>query len=250
LLAACATDAPVKQFSAGDEIAFYDFTSPASFEEGTYGEGVARLQISQGEYTIVLSEGDNTIYFGQWGDTLNDVIIDVDARQTTEDQNTAYGVMCRTRGRVGQTVNPDEEPASPSAEAATSETTAEATGEATLVEGAATVLNNNNGDGYLFLIQGTGRFAIMQARGRTITPLVDWTSNGAINTGAAQNRIRAICAGTYLAMYVNGQFMADTSDDIYKEGQVALAAAAATRTGVNVSFDNLAVVKPEAASSS
>ncbi len=250
LLAACGTGNPVKQFSAGDEIAFYDFTSPASFEEGTYGAGNARLQISQGEYTIVLTEGDNTMYYGQWGDSLSDVIIDVDARQTTEDQNTAYGVMCRARGRVGQSDNlQDEASAAESTAEATSEATAEATTEATVLEGASTTLNNNNGDGYLFLIQGTGRFAIMRARGRTITPLVDWTGNGAIQTGAASNRIRVICAGTYLALYVNGQFMADTSDDTYKEGQVALTAAAASRTGVNVSFDNLAVVKPVASSS-
>lgn len=244
LLAACGTGNPVKQFSAGDEIAFYDFTSPASFEEGTYGEGAARLQISQGEYTIVLTEGDNTVYFGQWGDALDDTIIDVDARQTTDDQNTAYGVMCRARGRVGQTDSLE------SGSSSAAEATAEATAEAPVVEGASTILSNNNGDGYLFLIQGTGRFAILRARGRGITPLVNWTSNGAINAGAAQNRIRVICSGNYLAMYVNGQFMADTSDDTYKEGQVALAAVAAGRVGVSVSFDNLSIVKPVVAASS
>lgn len=250
LLAACGTGNPVKPFSAGDEIAFYDFTSPASFEEGTYGEGSARLQISQGEYSIVLTEGDNTVYYGQWGGVLGDVMIDVDARQTTDDQNTAYGVMCRVRGRVGQSDNLEAASDTSRAAEATAEATPESTAEAPVVEGASTILSNNNGDGYLFLVQATGRFAILRARGRGITPLVDWTSNSAINAGAGQNRIRAICAGNYLALYVNDKFMADTSDDTYKEGQVALAAVAAGRTGVNVAFDNLSIVKPVAASSS
>ncbi len=31
------------------------------------------------------------------------------------------------------------------------------------------------GDGYLFLIQGSSVFAIMRSQGRNLTPLVDWT---------------------------------------------------------------------------
>jgi hypothetical protein len=268
-LAACGTGNPVKQFNKGDEIAFYDFTSPASFEEGTYADGTARLQVTNGVYNIVLTTGDNTIYYGQWGNSLSDVLIDVDTQQNTEDQNTAYGVICRARGRVGQPIsldNADESTPAPTNAAASSESAAEATKEATAevtreatseataeaTAEATTELSStisNNGDGYLFLVEGTGRFAIMRARGRTVTPLVNWTSNSAIRTGAAQNHIRVICTGNYLAMLVNDQFMGDASDDTYKDGQVGLAAVAASRTGVFVTFDNLALVKPELASS-
>lgn len=295
LLAACGTPAAaVKTFTKGEELAFYDFTQPGSFEEGIYADGAARLEIGGGSYNISLTEGDSTFWYGQWGNKVGDVVIDVEARQLTEDPNTTYGVMCRARGDVGivsKNVDPelaalatenaaessliasDETPeaestteATASAEAtgeatreatteatseATSEATAEATREATaasaaspITAGASNLLserNVNNGDGYLFLVEGGGRFAIMRSLGRNLTPLVDWTASSAVNAGVAQNRIRAVCMGSYLALYVNGQFLADASDDTYGEGQVALIAAAAGRAGVQVSFDNLTV---------
>ena len=287
LLGACSSlgSSPVKQFVKGDELAFYDFTAPGTFEEGLYGNNTARLQISDGVYNIQLSAGDNTLYYGQWGDTLGDVIIDVDANQTSVDLNSTYGVICRTRGTVGQTVKATTEVTPEATYAAGSDTiiasgnteataeatvasAAEATVEATVAATQATTAEStlevtqaaptevatqagvsnavkdntsNNGDGYLFMVQGNGRFAILRSQGRKITPLVNWTSSSVINSGAAQNRIRAVCMGTYLAMYVNGQFVADTSDDLYSKGQVALVGASAGRTGMTVTFDNLSV---------
>ena len=288
LLGACSPATPVKKFSRGEELAFYDFTAPATFEEGLYGDGVARLQISNSLYNVAISAGDNVMYYGQWGEQLGDVVLDVEATQTSTDMNTTYGVMCRARGTVGQTIpanaeatetvdlnsseiiaaSPDAEatldinlsnPAEATAEAtadstsepsatptdvATAEAAAEATAEAT-AEGAAssTMRDNttNNGDGYLFLVQGSGRYAILRSQGRKLTFLVDWANSTAINTGAAQNRIRAVCMGSYLALYVNGQFIADASDDLYTSGQVGLVAATAARAGMEMTFDNLTV---------
>ena len=98
-----------------------------------------------------------------------------------------------------------------------------------------------NGDGYLFLIQGNGSFAIMRARGRSILPLVDWTESSLINQGPASNELRAVCMDDYLALYINGEFAGDATDDTYSSGQVGLAASAANRLGVQVEFDNLIV---------
>jgi hypothetical protein len=273
LLAACSgSGSPVKSFVKGEELAAYDFTQPGTFEEGSYGDNDARLQIREGAYTINITKGDSQVWYGQWGDTYGDVVIDVDTRQVTESQNTSYGVMCRMRGAVGQVAAADSPLATiatdnsgdslqPSLELtaeatadATAEATAkaEATGEATpeptvkpeatgTASGGATNLNPNNGDGYLFLIEGSGRFAIMRAKGRSVTPLVNWTGSDKIKTGAAQNHIRAVCMGTYLAMYINGQFVGDATDDAYTRGQVGLAGAAASRLGLQISFDNLTI---------
>ncbi|MBI5670989.1 MAG: hypothetical protein HZC41_23595 [Chloroflexi bacterium] len=289
ILAACGTvAAPVRTFVKGDEVAYYDFSEPNTFEEGTYGEGAARLQIRDGVYHIVVTEGDSEIWYGQWGDTYQNVVIDVEARQISEGENTVYGVMCRMRGRVGQPVEVETTPeataeatlaatgeATPEAAEVTPEATVAATGEATpesttigaqglaseaTAEATAPLrragdptpvtvtdvprtseLNINNGDGYLFLVEGTGRFAIMRARGRNVVPLVDWTSSDKIRKGPAQNTIRAVCLNDYLALYVNGAFMADAIDDTYTSGQVGLVAAAASRLGVTVDFDNLTV---------
>jgi hypothetical protein len=308
LIAACSPATPVKQFTKGDEVAYYDFTQPGTFEEGVYGAGTARLEIRDGQYDITLLEGDGEYWYGQWGESQHDVVIDVEARQTTESQSTVYGVMCRVRGSVGQTGDVDpalaelaveneadvdlvasadateqataeatESTTAEATEAATSEATAEATEsataevteaatseataevtevatveateaaiaeatiEATAQETGMTLLNTNNGDGYLFLIEGSGRFAIMRSRGRSVTPLVNWTSSSAIQTGPAENRIRAVCMGDYLAMYVNGTFVGDATDDTYTVGQVGLVGAAASRLGLQVDFDNLTV---------
>jgi hypothetical protein len=47
--------------------------------------------------------------------------------------------------------------------------------------------------------------------------------------------------GDYLAMYVNGTFVGDATDDTYPVGQVGLVGAAASRLGLQVDFDNLTV---------
>ncbi|MBL8165235.1 MAG: hypothetical protein JNJ61_24850 [Anaerolineae bacterium] len=261
LLAACQPAAPKQQFSKGSEVAFYDFTEPGSFEEGTYEDGSVQLEIRDGRFNMSLSEGDSVLWYAQWGATLGDVVIDVETNQLTDSGNTVYGVMCRTRGTVGQEVAQGGLDAADLAQASAESTpeadataeadatpeadaTAEATPEVTFLEGASntsSALNVNNGDGYLFLVEGSGRFAIMRSIGRNVTPLVDWTSSGAIRTGAASNRLRAVCLGSYLALYINDQFVGDATDDRYIEGQVGFVAAAATRSGVQVQFDNLSV---------
>ena len=286
LMGACSAlgSSPVKQFVKGEELAFYDFTSPTTFEEGLYGNNTARLQIESGVYNIQLSAGDSTIYYGQWGATLDDVVVEVEANQTSTDLNSTYGVMCRMRGTVGQIVkaNPEATPdasepagsdtiiAAGNSEAtleatsdataeATLESTQEATAEATQTvtaeataqadaSNAATNNTSNNGDGYIFAVEGNGKYAILRSQGHKITPLVNWTSSSAVNSGAAQNRIRAVCMGNYLAMYVNDQFVADTTDLMYTKGQVGLVGASAGRTGMTVTFDNLTVYQAQAKS--
>ena len=118
---------------------------------------------------------------------------------------------------------------------------ADATADATAP--AATRLEDTNGDGYLFLIQGTGSFAIFRSRGRSLTPLVNWTTSDKIKVGPDSNHLRAVCVGNYLAFYANDAFLADATDDMYKDGQVGLAASAANRLGVRVDFDNLSIAE-------
>jgi hypothetical protein len=304
VLAACSgVTGPSRTFVKGDELAYYDFSENGTFEEGTYGDGVARLTIQDGAYNIKVASGDSTLWYGQWGKPVDNVIIDVDAKQLTESTNTVYGIICRARGQVGITAaDVDPQLATLAAEnnnvpllqpgtpevtapvtaeatlegtteataAATAEGTAESTLEATAdvteaatveptaapsatpaptqaaaaeatAEPGASALNLNNGDGYLFLVGGSGRFAIMRSRGRSVTPLVNWTSTDKVNKGAASNRIRAVCFNNYLALYVNDSFLGEATDDTYTRGQVGLVAAGGSRLGEEVNFDNLTV---------
>ncbi len=244
--------APLRQFTPGQTIASYDFAEPASFEQGAYGG--ASLSIVNGVYEIDVLQGDNVLWWGQWGAALGDTVIDVDASQMSQQNDNAYGVMCRVRGTVGQ-----KQPVDPTLAAIMSDATPEPTAEATLEVSTPTteatnafvpvltstppptIVDVSNGDGYLFLLQGSGSFAIMRAQDRALTPLVNWTQSSAIHQSAASNHIRAICAGSYLAMYVNDQFLGDATDDSYSQGQVGLAASSANRLGTRIDFDNLTV---------
>ncbi len=283
VLAGCSPAGPVRSFTVGNEIASYDFSEANTFEEGAYN--AASLSIADGVYLIRLEQGDNELWWGQWGDTLGDVVIDADVQQTSERNENAFGIGCRMAGAVGQMVELDPtlaaiasgestpeatvEATSEATEEATEESTAEATeavmeeateaatevaeeatAEATeeFEEGAVSeapegsVLENTpDGDGYLFLIQGNGQFAIMRARGRDVQPLVEWTQSDKITQGQEVNELRAVCVGDYLAFYANGEFLADATDDTFSEGQVGLMASAATRLGVSVEFDNVVV---------
>lgn len=293
ILGACSSG-PVRSFSAGDELARFDFSEPATFEEGAYAD--ATLRIVDGVYRITVNEGDNEVWWSQWGDTADNVVIDVAVEQTSEAPETAYGVGCRMRGQVGQEMavdptlaaivsgdaaEPTEDVTSEATEDATEEITEEATSEGTdeateeatedatdeateeVTEEATEAATEDatseatdeaaaeatdevtpelaNGDGYLFMIQGTGSFAILRARGRDITPLVNWTPSALIQQGAARNELRAVCMGDYLALYINGEFAGDATDSTYSSGQVGLAASAANRLGVRVEFDDLVV---------
>jgi hypothetical protein len=288
ILGACSSG-PVRSFSAGDELARFDFSEPATFEEGAYAD--ATLRIVDGVYRITVNEGDNEVWWSQWGDSMDNVVIDVVAEQTSEAVENAYGVACRLRGHVGQELPVDPtlaaivsgEAAEPTevvtddtaeettedeaeeavteaateeaTEAATEEMTEEATedatseateratseDEATSEATAEPTPELANGDGYLFLIQGSGSFAILRARGRDITPLVNWTASSLIHQGAARNELRAVCMGDYLALYINGEFAGEATDSTYTSGQIGLAASAASRLGVQVEFDDLVV---------
>lgn len=256
-LAACGPRGPLRSFTVGEPLAEYSFTRSSEFEQGAYAG--ASLLVRDGVYRVDIREGDNELWWGQWGDTYDNVVIDVDAEQLSQRNENAYGIMCRVRGHMGQPVDASDltEPTKeattePGAEVtleagATVEATESTTPEAEATEGSgATALDANNGDGYLFLIQGGGSYGIFRARGRSLTPLVNWQTSEAIHVGPDRNHLRAVCLGDYLAFYVNDTLVADTTDNAYQRGQVGLAASAANRIGAQIEFDNLTIAQANA----
>jgi len=101
-----------------------------------------------------------------------------------------------------------------------------------------------NGDGYHLLISGDGYFAIAKAQGGSFEWLVEWTESTAIQQGYATNRIRAVCDGSRLALFVNGQRLATADDDTFTEGDIGLAATSYEDAPTEVHFDNLTVYTP------
>lgn len=100
---------------------------------------------------------------------------------------------------------------------------------------------SNDGDGYYFLISGDGAYTIRRGISGTIESIIAWTTHSAISQGANPNQIRAVCVGDYLALWVNGEFVADTHDSRYSRGFAGIAAVAPQGTPVEVRFDDYVI---------
>ena len=95
--------------------------------------------------------------------------------------------------------------------------------------------------GYYFLISGDGLVSIRRKERGDSSPIVDWRPNNAVRQGERANRLRAICAGNYLALYVNNQLAAEGTDDHFTQGLAGVAASGAEDGSVQVSFENFTI---------
>ena len=68
-----------------------------------------------------------------------------------------------------------------------------------------------------------------------------WTRTDAIQQGRGINRIRIVCVDDYLALYVNGQFVAEARDSLFASGYAGLTAAVPEGGEVDVRFDDLVI---------
>ncbi|MCY3976773.1 MAG: hypothetical protein OXG23_01625 [Chloroflexi bacterium] len=80
----------------------------------------------------------------------------------------------------------------------------------------------NRGRGYFFLISGDGYASIRWSNGRSLEPIASAAPSRHIMRGAATNRLRAVCVEDYLALWVNGEFVADARDGRAARGAVGL----------------------------
>jgi hypothetical protein len=100
---------------------------------------------------------------------------------------------------------------------------------------------HNNGNGYYFMINANGYYSIQIGKGESILPLVDWTASNRIHAELDQNTIRAVCLDDHLAMYVNGELLAEVTDENYAVGYAGIAIAAAPNSDMDAAFDNLMI---------
>jgi tetratricopeptide (TPR) repeat protein/Tol biopolymer transport system component len=114
---------------------------------------------------------------------------------------------------------------------------------------------NDNGYGLLFRFQDDQRFYRFDISGDGFyllskrledqwVTLVDWTASPVINKGQATNRLKVICQGSQISLYVNGRHLTDFSDVSYNHGDIGLFAGTLSQGGVHISFDNLKVWAP------
>lgn len=102
---------------------------------------------------------------------------------------------------------------------------------------------NNQGDGYYFLISGDGYASIRKGDGADVPALTEWAESSAINKGQASNKIKAVCIGDYLALYVNDKFVVEATDSTFASGFTALTAVANEGGSARITFDDLNIWK-------
>ena len=66
----------------------------------------------------------------------------------------------------------------------------------------------------------------------------------AIFTGTGPNHIQAVCSGSWLALSINGELIAETTDSTFQEGDIGLIVGSFDAPGVDIWFDNLMVMVP------
>ena len=96
-------------------------------------------------------------------------------------------------------------------------------------------------NGYYFLISGDGLVSIRRVERSLSSPIVDWTPHNAVRQGERDNQLRAICAGDYLALYVNGQLVAEGTDERFTTGLAGFAASGSEEGSVQVTFTDFSI---------
>lgn len=110
-------------------------------------------------------------------------------------------------------------------------------------------LNSDSASGYYFMIGGDGSVSIRKGRAGDLDALVAWERTDAVNRGIARNALRIVCADDYLALYVNGELVAQATDSAYQGGYLGFVLATREGSTSEVDFSDLrvwaAVLAPE-----
>lgn len=99
---------------------------------------------------------------------------------------------------------------------------------------------------YFFIISSDGYYAIGKVKDGVQQLLSSdaMQPSEAIEQGATPNHIRADCIGSYLALHVNDEKLAEVQDQDFQFGDVGLIAGAFDQPGVEILFDDFLVLKP------
>jgi hypothetical protein len=99
---------------------------------------------------------------------------------------------------------------------------------------------DEQGNGYYFLLSSDGQFTISVGTSArdALFELIPWQYHSIIRQGFEPNAIRAVCAGNYLAMFINDVFVAETFDDEFVSGELGVVIGAVRRPAA-ARFDNI-----------
>jgi hypothetical protein len=100
---------------------------------------------------------------------------------------------------------------------------------------------------YLFAIDVDGRYWLRMLTSDGWRVIRDWQESPYIRTGASANRLKVVCQGAEISLYVNDQYLETVQDTTFAEGAVGmLAGTSVGESYARFSFDNLRVYGPAA----
>ncbi len=104
-----------------------------------------------------------------------------------------------------------------------------------------------DGQFYYFAISTDGYYAIfLRDENGNLLPLTGQAMlrSSLIRTDGNENRLVAVCEGTRLTLYINGEQAAQVEDETLERGDIGMAAGTVRQGGTIVWFDDLKVDKP------
>lgn len=101
---------------------------------------------------------------------------------------------------------------------------------------------DTDGNGYYFVMSSAGAFAILKAEPNLPDPseLVKWQNSPAVKQDNAVNEIEAVCVEDYLALIINGVFVAEIRDSSFTNGQLGLVLGAVEKP-LSITYDDIIV---------
>lgn len=204
LVAACSVGRPrVDPCDAGGVLLQDDFGGELNCGWATYNRGGSVVALEEGVLRLSTSQ-PGQVWWTNPGRNFEDVIITVQARQTSGPNDNAYGVICRYQDEGDFYIF--------------------------LV----------SGDGYYAI----GKYQGGNDQVTYLTPDGRFQFSEVINQGIATNQLRASCVGTELTLSVNGIQLLSVTDPAFDTGDVGLAASTLALGTAVIQFDNLLVLEP------
>lgn len=180
-----------------------DFSGEQSCGWREYNQGGAVVEIAEGTLRISTSQ-TGQIWWTNAGRDFSDVIITVQARQTSGPNNNAYGVICRYQDENNF------------------------------------YFFLISGDGYYAI----GKYASGEDRPIYLTSNQEYIFSDLINQGVATNLLRVGCVGDELSLSVNGLPLVTVMDSSFTGGDVGLGVSTLEQGTAVVQFDDLLVLAP------
>jgi hypothetical protein len=102
----------------------------------------------------------------------------------------------------------------------------------------------DDGNYYYLIIGADGYYSIGKIKDAENYPLSETDSSPAILTGLAENSLRAECSSDTLALFANGELLAQVQDGDFTSGDVGLLAGTLDIPGADIRFTNFYVTQP------